>query len=77
MIADNWLLSYAKIEGIQKVLNGMNKRTQNISGMNTATSELKTFYTEFETEFTSFFEELRTFTKLKLKDIEIQLNDEN
>ncbi|MFT7049865.1 MAG: acyl carrier protein phosphodiesterase [Psychroserpens sp.] len=77
MIADNWLLSYAKIEGIQKVLNGMNKRTQNISGMNTATSELKAFYTEFETEFTSFFEELRTFTKLKLKDIEIQLNDEN
>jgi acyl carrier protein phosphodiesterase len=45
--------------------------------MNTATSELKAFYTEFETEFTSFFEELRTFTKLKLKDIEIQLNDEN
>jgi acyl carrier protein phosphodiesterase len=77
MIADNWLLSYAKIEGIQKVLNGMNKRTQNISGMNTATSELKAFYTEFETEFTSFFEDLRTFTKLKLKDIEIQLNDEN
>ncbi|TXE19686.1 DUF479 domain-containing protein [Psychroserpens burtonensis] len=77
MIADNWLLSYAKIEGIQKVLNGMNKRTQNISGMNTATTELKAFYTEFETEFTSFFEELRTFTKLKLQDIEIQLNDEN
>lgn len=28
MIADNWLLSYASIEGITKVLEGMNRRTQ-------------------------------------------------
>lgn len=77
MIAGNWLLSYAKIEGIQKVLDGMNRRTQNKSGMNTATIELKEYYTEFEAEFTSFFEELRTFTKQKLQDIETQLADEN
>ncbi|WP_298759611.1 acyl carrier protein phosphodiesterase [uncultured Psychroserpens sp.] len=77
MIAGNWLLSYAEIEGIQKVLDGMNRRTQNKSGMNTATVELKEFYTEFETEFTSFFEELRAFTEAALKDIEIQLLNEN
>jgi acyl carrier protein phosphodiesterase len=65
MIADNWLLSYAKIEGIQRVLDGMNRRTKNVSGMNTATNELKQYYTEFENEFTSFFEELRAFTKQK------------
>jgi len=70
MIADNWLLSYAKIEGIQKVLNGMNRRTKNISGMHTATNELQEFYAEFEQEFTSFFEELRAFSKQKLLDIE-------
>ncbi|TXD83103.1 DUF479 domain-containing protein [Subsaximicrobium wynnwilliamsii] len=70
MIADNWLLSYAKIEGIQKVLNGMNRRTKNISGMNHATNELKEFYTEFEREFTSFFEELRDFSQQKLLEIE-------
>ncbi|GAA0743057.1 acyl carrier protein phosphodiesterase [Gaetbulibacter jejuensis] len=69
MIADNWLLSYAKIEGIQRVLDGMNRRTKNVSGMNTATNELKQYYAEFESEFTSFFEELRAFTKLKRIDI--------
>ncbi len=77
MIAGNWLLSYAKIEGIQKVLDGMNRRTKLKSGMNTATVELKEFYTEFETEFTSFFAELVTFTKDISQDIETQLANEN
>lgn len=69
MIADNWLLSYAKIEGIQKVLEGMNRRTQNKSGMHTATNELIEFYPEFEADFTSFFKELMNFTKLKLHEL--------
>nr|WP_321246015.1 acyl carrier protein phosphodiesterase [uncultured Psychroserpens sp.] len=76
MISDNWLLSYAKIEGIQKVLDGMNRRTKNISGMNRATVELKEFYTEFEDEFTSFFEELRAFSKDTLSNIEKKLADD-
>ncbi|WP_431134791.1 ACP phosphodiesterase [Psychroserpens mesophilus] len=58
MIADNWLLSYAEVEGIQRVLNGMNKRTKNKSGMNLATNELKKYYSEFENEFTLFFKDL-------------------
>lgn len=66
MIAGNWLLNYAQIEGIQNVLNGMNRRTNNISGMDQATNELKEFYHEFEAEFTSFFEELRLFSGEKL-----------
>lgn len=77
MIADNWLLSYAKIEGIQKVLDGMNRRTKNISGMNTATVELQEFYVEFEEEFTSFFEELRAFTNQTLKTIEESFETKN
>ncbi len=67
MIADNWLLSYAEIEGIQKVLDGMNNRTKNISKMNEATRELVAHYSEFEDEFTMFFEELRTFSNEKLQ----------
>ena len=67
MIADNWLLSYASIEGIQKVLEGMNRRTKNRSKMNLAIKELEDFYKEFETEFTSFFDELIQFSKDKLK----------
>lgn len=66
MIADNWLKSYATIEGIGEVLYRMNLRTKNKSKMNLAVGDLKEFYTEFEAEFTSFFEELRIFSKHKL-----------
>ena len=69
MIADNWLLSYAEVEGIQRVLNGMNRRTKNKSGMNLATHELKTYYSEFEDEFTRFFEELKVSSKKKLTEL--------
>lgn len=70
MIADNWLLSYATIEGISKVLVGMNKRTENRSKMNLAVNELQEFYDEFEDEFTRFFEELIQFSNKKLIEIE-------
>ena len=69
MIQDNWLLSYASIEGIQKILEGVNHRTQNRSKMNLAVVELQEFYDEFEAEFTSFFAELILFSKQKLKEL--------
>ena len=72
MIADNWLLSYQSIEGITRVLEGMNRRTKNKSQMNLAVNELQEFYNEFETEFTAFFDELTTFSKHKL----IELNND-
>jgi len=70
MIADNWLLSYATIEGISKVLEGMNHRTKNKSKMNLAVNELQEFYNEFETEFTLFFNELIAFSTKKLNHIQ-------
>ncbi|MFD2824603.1 ACP phosphodiesterase [Lacinutrix iliipiscaria] len=69
MIADNWLLSYATIEGITKVLEGMNRRTKNRSKMNLAVNELEAFYNEFEDEFTRFFDELITFSNQKLIEL--------
>ena len=69
MIQENWLLSYASIEGITKVLEGMNRRTKNRSKMNLAVAELQEYYDEFETEFTSFFDELIEFSKQKLKEL--------
>ena len=56
MLADNWLLSYASVEGISRVLEGMNRRTKNRSGMDKAVNELELFYSEFETEFKNLFE---------------------
>ncbi|WP_158849059.1 ACP phosphodiesterase [Algibacter sp. L1A34] len=69
MMSDNWLLSYASIEGISKVLDGMNRRTKNRSGMDKAVHELEVFYKEFETEFSSFFDELIAFSKEKLNEL--------
>jgi acyl carrier protein phosphodiesterase len=73
MITDNWLLSYASIEGISKVLSGMNQRTKNRSGMDEAVIELEAFYNEFEEEFTSFFDELIRFSKEKITELRTTL----
>ncbi|MGM5470228.1 ACP phosphodiesterase [Flavobacteriaceae bacterium LMO-SS05] len=72
MFAENWLLSYSHIEGIQHILDGMNRRTKNKSKMNEATKELKQFYEEFEEEFTLFFSELITFSSQKLIEINLK-----
>lgn len=72
MISDNWLLSYASIDGIARVLSGMNRRTNNRSKMNLAVKELEAYYEEFENEFTVFFDELITFANHKLKELSSQ-----
>jgi acyl carrier protein phosphodiesterase len=66
MIARNWLVSYASIEGLSMILFQMDHRTKNRVDMNLSINELKEFYTEFEDEFTSFFEELRLHCQEKL-----------
>ena len=73
MISGNWLLSYADIEGIKKVLEGMNSRTKYVSKMNLAVNDLKEYYTEFEVEFTLFFDELIKFSNNKLEEINNKL----
>jgi len=65
MISDNWLLNYAKMDGISRVLSGMNRRTNNKSKMNYAILDLEKDYDAFEGEFTSFFKELEAFSKQK------------
>lgn len=66
MIAQNWLVSYASVEGIAKILSQMDHRSKNKSKMQLAVNELREFYTDFEQEFTLFFEELRTFANQKI-----------
>ncbi|WP_242086974.1 ACP phosphodiesterase [Aestuariivivens sediminis] len=73
LIADNWLLSYASIKGISRVLDGMNRRTMNRSGMNEAITELEEFYTLFEKEFLFFFNDLILFSNRKLKELTLRI----
>lgn len=69
MIADNWIYNYSKMEGIDRVLHGLNRRTKNRSKMNFAILDLEEHYDAFEAEFTSFFEELITYSKQKYKSL--------
>ena len=69
MIKDNWLLSYATLEGIGRILYQMNERTKRRSKMNFAIVELEEHYEDFETEFLSFFEELRIFVQAKTESL--------
>jgi acyl carrier protein phosphodiesterase len=69
MIARNWLVSYASIEGIQTILFQMDHRTKNRVHMRNAVHELQEFYEAFENEFTQFFEELQLFCIQKTKEL--------
>ncbi len=69
MIEQNWLKSYATIEGISRILFQMDSRTKFSSKMQFAVEELKEFYTKFEQEFTLFFEKLRNHVEEKLVEL--------
>jgi acyl carrier protein phosphodiesterase len=69
LIREDWLLSYAKTEGIQKVLEGMNRRTGGKSDMNLAINDLMDHYGDFESDFTSFFKDLVDFSSNKIIEI--------
>ncbi len=59
MIAQNWLVGYANLNDLQRVFNGMSRRTNFDSGMEHAVEFLKDNYPEFESDFKVFFPELR------------------
>ena len=70
MIAQNWLVSYASLEGLETILFQMDYRTKNRVNMPEAMKELKQFETEFETEFFAFFDELQVSCQQKLIELE-------
>lgn len=69
MIEYDWLYNYQFVEGIQQVLNGMNRRTKGISKMNLATEDLIKLDADFEKDFLKFFEDLRIFSNQKLNEL--------
>ncbi|MBS1486508.1 MAG: DUF479 domain-containing protein [Bacteroidetes bacterium] len=59
MTKGNWLVNYARLEGIHRALSGMAHRAKFDSKMEEATNELKESYPDFENEFFLFFPELK------------------
>ena len=59
MKRDNWLYNYQFIEGINRALSGMSRRTKFESKMDVAAKELSLHYEAFRDEFQLFFPELQ------------------
>lgn len=75
MIARNWLVSYASLEGLEKILFQMDRRTQQRAQMHEAIIELKEFYSEFENEFFAFFDELELACREKRETLNQQFTN--
>jgi acyl carrier protein phosphodiesterase len=75
LIRDNWLLSYAEVEGILRVLEGMNRRTGELSQMNRAIHDLEEHYDDFFEDFKLFFRDLCLFSDAKMKEINMQYEE--
>ncbi|HEY9005947.1 acyl carrier protein phosphodiesterase [Ohtaekwangia sp.] len=59
MIRGNWLVHYAQVEGIQRALTGMARRTPYESRMDEAAGDLRKYYADFKAEFELFFPQLK------------------
>lgn len=67
MVRDNWLYNYRSIEGIDRALTGMSKRTPYNSKMEEAAQQLTLDYRAYKADFISFFPDLIAHCQKKLK----------
>jgi len=67
MMKNNWLVSYASIDGISSVLYGMSKRTKYHSRMEEATKELEEDYDLYKKEFEEFYPDLKEYVSDYIK----------
>jgi len=58
MITQNWLVGYGDFDILQKVFNGMSRRTSHLSGIEHAILDLKADYALYENDFRIFFPDI-------------------
>jgi acyl carrier protein phosphodiesterase len=58
MVTQNWLVGYRDPGMLQRVFNGMSRRTSRPSGMEHAVDDLLADYEQYEDEFRRFFPEI-------------------
>lgn len=61
MVKSNWLLNYATVDGIDRSLKGLSRRTRFRSGMENACQELLKHYDDLQNDFRSFFPDIIDF----------------
>jgi acyl carrier protein phosphodiesterase len=58
MVTQNWLVGYRNFKSLERVFQGMSRRSRFTSGMENAVSTLKENYEYFLQDFTEFFPEI-------------------
>ncbi len=71
MMHGNWLVNYGKVEGIQRALTGMSRRTSFNSQMEDAANDLRKHYQEFGDEFKLFFPDLVRYSKEEIEKLRL------
>jgi len=69
LIAQNWLSGYANFIDLQRVFNGMDRRTNHVSGMNNAVNVLKENYELLYSDFKEFYGDLELYSQQRLAEI--------
>lgn len=67
MMANNWLVNYGRLEGIDRAMQGMAGRACFPSSMAGAIADLQKDYVGFERDFRKFFPELVTHSQTRLQ----------
>ncbi len=70
MIENNWLVNYARLEGINRAMQGMAGRATFQSSMAEAGEDLQRDYAKFENDFGKFFPELVVHAETHLQDLQ-------
>ncbi len=63
MQKEDWLVSYMQLEGVERALTGMSRRTTFQSNMEFAVQDLAKDYVLYEQEFLQYFPQLITYVK--------------
>lgn len=68
MSTHQWLTAYARIEGIERSLEGLARRVPVAADIQTAGDELRLNYGAFEEDFRVFFPDIRLFCRKFIQD---------
>lgn len=75
IMLNNWLLSYEQFKGLQRVFDGMTRRT-GLPFMNEAVDDLKKDYSLYALEFNRFFPDIVEYVNSLYPDLNITLNQQ-
>ncbi|WP_081209973.1 acyl carrier protein phosphodiesterase [Salegentibacter sediminis] len=69
MVEDDWFFQYRSLEGVERILAQMSRRTSFTSQLHHSVKDLRLHYQDFENEFEEFFPDLVDFTQKEINQL--------